>query len=351
MTMLNPYIQAMPKVELHVHLEGTIQPDTLLELARRNGVSLPSSNADELRHWYRFRDFDHFISIFMTICDCLQTPEDFTCIAYEYGRAMAQQNIRYAEVTWTPFTHVNESLSFSDVLAAVNAGRERAHAEWGVKMQWVCDIVRSFPDTANQVVQWVTSPEARAGGVIALGLGGPEARWPPDPFEEVFSSAVAQGMHSSPHAGETAGPASIWSALRALQAERIGHGVRCVEDPALVTYLIEHHIPLEVNPTSNLCLGVSQSYDAHPLRQLFEAGVCVTINSDDPALFNTTLNDEYVHAVMDCGLSVTQLEQAALNAVDACFLPEAEKVAMRADFLAQYTQLRAQHGIQETGAS
>jgi len=252
---------------------------------------------------------------------------------------MVEQNIRYAEVTWSPTQHINPQLSFEALLEGINAGRIKAERDFGVKMQWIPDIVRCFPDTAERVVRWLVSSAARDGGVVAIGLGGPEAGFPPELFEAAFRQAREHGLHSNPHAGETVGPESVWGAFHALGAERIGHGVRSVEDAALVDYLVTHRIPLEVSPTSNLCLGVSATYKAHPLRELLEAGVVVTINSDDPALFNTTLNDEYLHAVLDCGLTLEQLEEAALNAVRVSYLPEGEKARLLARFKAEYTHL------------
>jgi adenosine deaminase len=342
------YLRAMPKVELHIHLEGSIQPETLLELARKNNIKLPASDVDGLRNWYVYRDFDHFIEIFVASCSCLRSPDDFTRITLEYGRRMAAENIRYAEVIWTPGTHVRDDLSFEQVLGGINAGRAQARQMWGVEMRWIPDIVRCLPEIAEQVADWCTSPAALAGGVVALGLGGPEVGWPPELFDSVFATARTRGLHSNPHAGETVGPESVWGALRTLKAERLGHGVRSIEDPALVAYLVEHQIPIEVNPTSNLCLGVYPSYAEHPLRRLLEVGVCATINSDDPALFNTTLVDEYLHAVQDCGLSLKQVEQATLNAVHASYLPAPEKKAMMESFRQEFEQLRLEHGITRT---
>ncbi len=337
---LRDYIRAMPKVELHVHLEGTVQPATLLELARANGVPLPATDIEGLREWYTFRDFDHFLDVYMQICACLKTPGDFTRITYEYGRAMAAQNIRYAEVTWTPATHVSDELPFEALLEGINAGRVRAEQTWGVQMQWVPDIARCFPATAEPVVEWLTSPAAQAGDVVALGLGGPEIGWPPELFENAFDAARAKGLHSNPHAGETVGPESIWGAIRSLKAERVGHGVRAIEDPELVRYIAEHQIHLEVNPTSNLCLNIYPSYAEHPLRALVDAGVNVSINSDDPALFNTTLTDEYIHAVEDCGLSIQALERSIVDAIQASYLPSIEKSKMTEAFRAEFAHLR-----------
>lgn len=341
------YIAAMPKVELHVHLEGTVQPDTLFELAQKNNVALPVNSVDDLTSWYTFRDFDHFVEIFVTISKCLQTPDDFTRITYEYGQNMAHQNIRYAEVTWSPYSHVRPDLPFDMLLAAINAGCAQARQKFGVEMRWIPDIVRCNPETADTVVTWLTTPEAQAGGVMALGLGGPEVGFPPELFEDAFLTARTKGLHSNPHAGETVGPESIWGAIKTLKAERLGHGVRAIEDPKLVSYLVEHQVPLEVNPTSNICLGVYPSYADHPLKQLVEAGVCVTINSDDPALFNTTLTDEYIHAVQNCALNVGQLETTALNAVRASYLPDETKIALSKTFREEFEQLHIRYGISE----
>ncbi len=338
------YLRAMPKVELHVHLEGTVQPKTLLDLAERHGVELPVSSVEGVTDWYTFRDFDHFVEIFVSISRCLRTAEDFTRITVEYGQSMVENNIRYAEVTWSPYSHV-DNLPFEELLAAINAGRAQAKQAWGVEMCWIPDIVRCYPGTALQVVEWLTSLAAQTGGVVALGLGGPEPGFPPELFEDAFKIARAMNLPGNPHAGETVGPESVWGAIRALKAVRIGHGVRAAEDSALVDYLVKHQIPLEVNPTSNLCLGVYPSYQDHPLRQLVEAGVMVTINSDDPALFNTTLNDEYIHAVLDCGLSLEQLEQAALNAVIASYLPPDDKNVLLNTFRAEYARLRAEYEV------
>jgi adenosine deaminase len=195
------------------------------------------------------------------------------------------------------------------------------------------------------VQEWVCSPEAHAGGVVALGLGGPEIGFPPELFTEAFQRANDCGIPANPHAGETVGAESIWGAIRSLGATRIGHGVRAIEDANLLGYLAEHRIPLEVNPTSNLCLKVYPSYQAHPLKRLIETGCLVTINSDDPPLFNTTLTDEYRHAVEDCGLSLHQLEQAALNAVRVSYLPGDAKSRLLAEFEASYAYLRTVHGV------
>lgn len=336
---LHDFIREMPKVELHVHLEGSIRPSTLLTLAERNGVTLPAQNLEGLNEFYRFTDFDQFIRVYFTISGCLKTVADFDLIAYEFGADMARQRIRYAEVTFTPYTNVvNTGLDFDEVMTGLNEGRARALADFGVEFRWVLDVVRDNPDTRHQVAEWAVSAMDR--GVIGFGLGGTERGHPPEWFEDAYAVAREAGLRSIPHAGEVAGPESVWGAIRALGAERIGHGVRSIEDPALVGYLKQHQIPLEVCPTSNLCLGVYPSYQEHPLRWLWEQGLYVTLNSDDPPMFNTDLVREYQVAAEHLGFTAAELEQLSLNALRASFLPGDRKVVLEQEFLSEFNRLR-----------
>lgn len=339
---LHDLIVEMPKVELHVHLEGSIRPATLLELARRNQVPLPADDLEGVRRFYHFTDFDHFIQVYITISRCLCSVEDFDLIAYEFGADMARQNIRYAEVTFTPYTHAqNTGLPFDDILEGLNAGRARARAQFGVEMAWVLDIVRDYPETRLDVARWAVSAMDR--GVVALGLGGTERDHPPEWFGDAFDIAYEAGLHRVPHAGEVAGPESVWGALRRLRAERLGHGVRSIEDPELVRTLVERGVPLEVSPTSNLCLGVYPTYEAHPIRRLYDAGAVVTVNSDDPPMFNTDLVTEYQVLVNRLGFGAEDLEHLLLNAVDASFLPEDRKLEMTNAFRSDLLGLVRRH--------
>ena len=316
----------LKKVEIHVHLEGSIAPETLLRLAQKHRIDLPAQDIEGLRRYFQFRDFGHFIEVYRMVCGCLREPEDFETIAYEFGAFMARQSVLYAEATFTPYLHVKAGIDFDKMFASLSRGRERARRDFGVRLAWIFDIPRQYT-----AASWPTLEFALAGrdeGVVALGLGGDEANFPPELFVSVYERARARGLHVVAHAGETAGPQSIWSAIRKLGAERIGHGVRSIEDPELVRYLAELQIPIEVCPTSNLRLGVYPSYQAHPLLALYRAGVKVTINSDDPPLFNTDLGREYDLLGREFALSAEDITRIALNAVDACFLPDEEKPAI-----------------------
>src|SRR5262249_13675346 len=322
----------------------SIQPETLLLLAKRNNVTLPVTTVEGLRQWYKFTDFPHFVEIYLAISACICSPEDIEFIAREYLRGQAAQRILHSEVTFTPYTHysTNRRIPFEDQLAALSRAREWAARELEVSVGWVLDIVRNVRPVEHglMVADWAISGMGR--GVVALGLGGIEAGNPPERFQEAFERALEAGLASVPHAGETAGPESVLGALRTLKAQRIGHGVRCLEDPELVAELRDRQIPLEVCPTSNVCLGVAPSLDEHPLPRLLDEGLTITINSDDPPMFNTTLTDEYLRAAQILGCGVEDIERLAINAVRASLLSGAARAEMEQRFRADFTQLRAE---------
>lgn len=338
-------IGQMPKAELHVHLEGAIQPETLLELARRHGHEdrLPTTEIAGLRRWFTFTDFPHFIQIYWTISNFLRTPEDFALIVHACGADMAAQNIRYRELTFTPYTHTDlqqKGLTIDDLFAGLEAGRAQAKADFGVEMRWIFDIPRntSFKganNAYNPTIAEKTLAYALAGqdkGVIGFGLGGYEVGAPPQPFAHAFAVAKQAGLLSVPHAGETMGAASVWGAVRDLNADRIGHGVRAIEDPALLALLKERQTVLEINPTSNICLHVYRRLAEHPFPHLDRMGLLVTVNSDDPPLFNTSLSQEYEVLAGEFGYGPQDLARIARNAFAASGAEPALKQQLLAEF-------------------
>lgn len=321
---IEEFIRRMPKVELHVHLEGSINPATLLQLAKQNDVKLPAQTIEELQNWYKFSGFPHFIEIYEAICTCIRKPEDLELITTDFLRDRARQNIRYSEVIFTPLTHM-KNISLDDQLAAINRARAWGEKELGVRINLAPDISREKRPIEDNFILADWAVKNRNNGIVALGLGGPEIGNPPEVFEPVFRRIQLAGLPATPHAGETEGPASIWGALKSLHAVRIGHGVRCLEDQALVEYLRKKQIPLEVCPSSNVCLGVTPSLAEHLLPKLMAEGLFITINSDDPPMFNTTLTDEYLRITEVFDLDISQLKLFVENAIQASLITVEEK--------------------------
>ncbi len=333
-TPLESFIRAMPRVELHVHLEGAIRPETLLRLAQQHRIDLPASTVEGLREWYRFHDFSHFVQNYLKISECIRTPEDIELIVRDFLTQQAAQNIWYSEVTYTAFTHYHfKGLPFAEQLAAINRARAWAERELDTRMGLILDIPRPIaPDYGMLITEWAIVGMGQ--GVVALGLAGPEANYPIEPFAACFARAHQSGLPCIPHAGETAGAESIWEALRITRPVRIGHGVRCLEDAALVEELRQRQIPLEVCPTSNVCLGVVPTLAEHPLPRLLEAGLYVTVNSDDPPMFNTTLTDEYLRLAETFALDEEMIARLVLNGIRATLLPAEERARLEARFAA-----------------
>jgi adenosine deaminase len=342
---LESFIRAMPKVELHVHLVGAMAPERLLALARRNAVPIPVSTVEEARDWFRFRDFAHFIEIYLAASSCIQKQEDIEEVARDFLTGQAARNIRYTEFTYTAWTHFKRAnLEFSTQLAALNRARVWARREHGIESGIVIDIPRIITeDEAITVANWAIS--GAADGVVALGLGGDETNNPPERYRLAFERARAAGLPSVPHAGETGGPDSIWGALRTLGADRIGHGIRCLEAPVLVAELKDRQVALEVCPSSNVCLAGVPSLDLHPIGTLLEMGLLLTVNSDDPAMFNTTLTEEFIRLSHSHGFGVREVEMLTSNAIQASCMSGSTKVQYAATFQADVAALRSHHGV------
>ena len=317
-------LRALAKTDLHVHFQGSARAATVRELARTHDSPLPPSLA---AGDYSFTSFSDFLGQYAFVCGCLRTPDDLHRVAVEICEDEAAAGVRYAEVTLTvaPYLHHGGE---DDAVRAVLAGFADAQASTGVTAQLVVDIVRGFPEelavgTRDCAVRFAGE------GVVALGLGGDETH-PPEPYRDHFDAALAAGLKSVPHAGESTGPASIRGALDALGAHRIGHGIRVVDDPALVVELVDGVVPLEVCPTSNIATGVIATWGEHPLRDLVDAGLAVTLNSDDPAMFHVSVLDEYKRARAD-GFTDAELAHIARTGVCASFAPSELVTEMMAD--------------------
>jgi aminodeoxyfutalosine deaminase len=339
---LESFLLRSPKVELHVHLEGAMRPAVLLELARRNGVGLPAVDEAGLKRWFRFRDFEHFVEVYLTCSRALREPEDFQLLALDFLAEQAVQNVVYSEVHFTISTHLAAGRDGVGIRQALGEAIREGEKRWGVTMRLIPDIVRNNGVAAADVtLEWALAGRGgpEGGDVVALGLSGSEASFPSEPFREHFAAARQAGLRCVAHAGEHAGPESIRSVLDVCGAERIGHGVRAVEDPALVVELAARRIPLEVCPSSNVCLGVVPKLADHPFDRLRRAGVALSVNSDDPPFFGTNLTREYLHLARTFGYGQEDLAGLALAGLHHSFLPEADKQVHEQRFRQRFAEL------------
>lgn len=347
MSDLKTFIAGLPKAELHVHHVGSASPRIVAELAARHPGTVPA-DIELLREYFTFSDFAHFIEVYLSVVDLVRTPEDIRYLTYEIARDLAQtQQVRYAELTCTPYTSVRPDLAvrtehiqaggtghtgmaieaYTEALEDARVGAER---DFGITLRWIYDIPgESGIPAADATLTYAVDhgPEA----LVGFGLGGPEVGVPRPQFERHFDAARAAGLRSLPHAGETTGPQTIWDALTVLKAERIGHGTSAAQDPALLAHLAEHRIPLEVCPSSNVATGAVATLEEHPLKTFVDAGVQVTINSDDPPMFATTLNQEYEIAADLLSLDTAGLADLARAAVDVSYAPDDLKARLRAE--------------------
>lgn len=332
---LSAFVAGLPKAELHVHHVGSASESIVAELAQRHPGTVPV-DPDALREFFTFTDFAHFIDVYLAVVDLLREPEDIRLLTYEVARELRHgQNVRYAELTMTPYTSVlphqdGRGMAIEAYTEAIEDAREAALRDFGIQLTWIYDIPgESGIPAADATLDFALNHAPDA--LVGFGLGGPEIGVPRPQFQPHFDAARAAGLRSVPHAGETTGPQTVWDALTLLGAERIGHGTTAAQDPALLAHLAEHRIPLEVCPSSNVATRAVASLDEHPIRSFRDAGVRITINSDDPPMFGTTLNREYEIAADLLDLDAAGLAALAREAVDASFASEGDKAALRTE--------------------
>jgi aminodeoxyfutalosine deaminase len=326
------FIRDLPKVELHVHHVGSASARIVSELATRHPGTVPN-DLEELRRFYEFRDFAHFVQVYLAVVALIRTPEDIHYLTYEIGREMAtEQGLRYAELTCTPYTSVFRpdrpdtgvgptGMAIEAYTEAIESARVEAERDFGLVLRWIYDIPGEFGvPAADATLDYALNH--RPEGLVGFGLGGPELGVSRPQFQPHFERARAAGLHSVPHAGETTGPQTVWDSLTFLQAERIGHGTSSAQDPALLRHLADTGVPLEVCPSSNIATRAVATLEEHPIRAFRDAGVVVTVNSDDPPMFGTTLNREYEIAAGLLGLEEAGVAELARSAVRASFAPD-----------------------------
>ncbi len=329
---LHTFIAGLPKAELHVHHVGSASPRIVSELAARHPDSKVPTGPEALVDYFTFTDFAHFIEVYLSVVDLIRTPEDVRLLTYEVARDLARQQVRYAELTITPFSSTSRGIDEQAFMDAIEDARKSAEAEFGTVLRWCFDIPgEAGLRAAEETTRLATDDRLRPEGLVSFGLGGPEIGVPRPQFKPHFDRAIAAGLHSVPHAGETTGPQTVWDALTHLRAERIGHGTSSVQDEKLLAHLAEHRIALEVCPTSNIATRAVRTLDEHPVKEFVKAGILVTINSDDPPMFGTDLNTEYAVAARLLDLDERGLAELAKNAVEASFLDEPAKARLTSE--------------------
>ena len=317
----NSFIRLLPKAELHLHLEGAIQAATLLELKHRHGQSGSLAEVEKL---YRYSDFDSFLMAFKAVTEHLRSPEDYELITYGLMQQLKEENILHAEIYVSVGVCLWRNQDFPAIFEGLERGRQRGKRDFGISVLWIFDAVRHFGAEAAQKV-FELAVRYRDRNVMAVGIGGDEQKAKPELFRDSYAYAADNGLHLTAHAGETAGPESIWGAIN-LRAERIGHGLTAAQDPDLVEELAQRQVPIEICITSNVRTGCCKTVSEHPVKQYFDHGLMITVNTDDPAMFGTTLSHEYQIAQQAFGFTDEHLRELARNSFEASFLPAEKKL-------------------------
>jgi adenosine deaminase len=327
-----PRIELLPKAELHLHIEGTLEPDMVFALADRNGVTLPFDSVDDLTSRYSFTDLQSFLDLYYACMSVLRTEDDFAELASAYLARAWAQGVRHAELFFDPQAHTSRGVSVDDVIDGLQRALGEAHRQWGMTGGLILCFLRHLP--AADAMATLESVAHRSGDLLGVGLDSAEVGFPPHLFKDVFARAKELGLHAVAHAGEEGPPEYVWEALEILNVERIDHGVRALEDPRLVAHLRERGIPLTVCPLSNVRLGGVASIDLHRLKDMLDAGLTVTINSDDPAYFGGYIADNYRVVASALELSDDNLRQMAAFSIEASFLPVEAKAPLLAEIAA-----------------
>ena len=316
------FILSLPKAELHLHLEGSIEPSTLLELRQRHGME--GATLAEVEQLYSFTDFSGFLSAFKDVTAHLRTPEDYELITYRLMERLKAQNVLHAEVIVSVGVCLWRKQDFAAIFEGLERGRARGEKDFGISLLWIFDAIRQFgAEKAEPVLDLAI--QFRDRNVVAFGIGGDEKAGPTEWFAGLYARAAEAGLHLTAHAGESAGPESIWGALN-LKAERIGHGLTAGQDAELMEELAERQVPIEICVTSNLRTGVCPELAQHPVRRYFDQGLMLTLNSDDPAMFGSSLVEEYALVQEAFGFTDEHLRELARNSFEASFLAAEKKV-------------------------
>ncbi|OEF23630.1 adenosine deaminase [Vibrio rumoiensis] len=324
---MTTFIQGLPKVELHLHIEGTLEPELMFELAKRNQISIPFSSPEEVQAAYQFDNLQSFLDIYYQGANVLIDEQDFYDLTWAYLLRCKQDNVVHTEIFFDPQTHTARGIAFETVINGIDRAMQDGKQQLGISSQ----IIMCFLRHLDQESAFETLGQAIAfkDKIIGVGLDSSEQGHPPEKFKEVFEAAINEGFLTVAHAGEEGPAENIHNAMKLLGVARVDHGVRCVEDPALVEQLIEERMPLTVCPLSNTKLKVFENMEDHNVIELLRKGLCITINSDDPAYFGGYMTDNFMAVASAIDVTEQELAQLSLNAIEASFISESEKGRLR----------------------
>lgn len=323
---LDRLIVDLPKAELHLHIEGTLEPEMMFGLAARNGVELPWATIDEVRAAYDFTDLQSFLDVYYLGAAALVTERDFDDLMWAYLQRAHADGVRHAEIFVDPQTHTHRGVGFDVFMPGFRAAMTRAEEQFGLTSSLILCCLRHLPP--EDAVAMLTQARDHLDGVVGIGMDSSEVGRPPEPYAPAYEIGTGYGLRPVAHAGEEGPPEYIWGALDTLRVERVDHGVRCLEDPELVARLREDQIPLTVCPLSNVRLRVVDTISDHPMRRLMDAGLVVTVNSDDPAYFGGYVADNYRALVEGLGFGKDEIVTLARNSIVASFLNDERKRAL-----------------------
>ena len=333
-------IRSLPKVELHVHILGSIRPETLLAIIEMDGIKAPYSTKEDIIKRFEYSDFVNFIKAYMEIVEYISDERHFEQITYEMLENCTKSNVHYVEASFSPRDHIPKGLAFDKMADSINRGIQRAKKDFGVETNIRVDMVRT--STFDQAMEILDYIEKKPDNILTVDLGGKEDGYPPRRFAEHYKRATSLGLHRVAHAGEAAGPESIWDAIHSLDVERIGHGVTARQDPDLLEYLKREQIAIEMCPVSNLRTGVVTSIQDHPIREFYYKGLLVTVSSDDPSLFHTNMNNEYIQIHEYLNFTLEELFQISLNGLETAFISETDARKLKKRFQQEYKEIESQ---------
>jgi adenosine deaminase len=330
-------VKALPKVEQHVHILGSITPATLLKVIEETGIDAPYSSVEDIEQLFEFQNFMHFLSVYTQVIELVNEEKYFENMAYELLQKSSECNVKYVEISFSAPDHVQKGLDFDLMMDAILRGIRKGHREFGVKADIRIDLVRSFGlENAMKTLDMISS---KPDGIVSIDMGGPEKEFPPKPYASAYKRAKEMGLHLVAHAGESAGPESIWDAVKNLDVERIGHGVSAIDDTTLMKHLLEKGITIEACPVSNVRTNVVGSLSEHPIREFFNRGLSVSVNSDDPSFFWTDMNNEYVQLHEHLGFTPAELFSISLNSIESSFIDNDNKMKMRRSFEDEFNRI------------